>query len=66
MLGGAILILGSTTFLFCFLLPLILPLMPLVAKEAKDEDRSSLDIVNLVFLENIGSWWTQQQEKRRK
>lgn len=66
MLGGAILILGSTTFLFCFLLPLILPLIPLVAKEAKDEDRSSLDIVNLVFLENIGSWWTQQQEKRRK
>jgi len=65
MLGGAILILGSTTFLFCFLLPLILPL-PLVAKEAKDEDRSSLDIVNLVFLENLGSWWTQQQEKRRK
>jgi hypothetical protein len=65
MLGGAILILGSTTFLLCFLLPLILPLT-LVPKEAKDEDRSSLDLVTFVFLENLGSWWRQQQEKRRK
>lgn len=59
MLGGAFLKLGSTTFLFCFLLPLILSL--LIVKEAElddDEDRS--------FLEKLASWWKQQEENRRK
>jgi hypothetical protein len=61
MLGGAILKLGSTTFLFCFLFPFILPILV-----AKDEDRSSLDTCKFIFLENLCSWWIQQQEKRRK
>lgn len=61
MLGGAILKLGSTTFLFWFLLPFILPKLV-----AKDEDKSSLEPCKPIFLENLWSWWWQQQENRRK
>jgi len=65
MLGGAFLRLGSITFFFfCFLLPLILFI--LVEKEAKDEDRSSLDTDKLVSPEKLCSWEREYKENRRK
>lgn len=64
MLGGAFLRLGSTTFFFCFLLPLILFI--LVEKEAKDDDRSSLDTDKLVSPKKLCSWEREYKENRRK
>jgi len=64
MLDGAFLRLGSTSLLFCFLLPLILFI--LVEKEAKDEDSSSLDTDRLLSPEKICSWEREYKENRRK